>query len=74
MSQDYLKGIEHGLEAGIPNISDQPWKVLEQAMKKCEPWQRPGLYHDWQQLYKPGKPSKRQKLYLAAWGLTTPKL
>lgn len=69
MSQDYLKGIEHGLATGIPRIGDQPWKVLEVAMKACEPWQRPKLYHDWQQLYKPGKLSKRQKLDLADWGL-----
>lgn len=70
MSQDYLRGIEHGLEAGIPNIAEQPWKVLEVAMKAAEPWQRPGLYHDWQMLYRPGKPSKMQKKDLADWGLT----
>jgi hypothetical protein len=74
MSQDYLRGIEHGLEPGIPDIKDQPWKVLEVAMGKADPWDRPRLYHDWQLLYKPGSPSKRQKLDLADWGLTTAKV
>jgi hypothetical protein len=71
VSQDYLKGIEHGLEPGIPNIADQPWKVLEVAMKACEPWQRPRLYHDWALLYHPGRLTKRQLLDLKDWGLTT---
>lgn len=64
-----LKGIELGLREGIPNIADQPWKVLEVAMKYITPPYRPALYHDWQLLYKPGKPSKRQKLDLEAWGI-----
>lgn len=71
MNQDYLRGIEVGLSVGIPNIADQPWKVLEVAIKKAEPWEWPGLYHDWQLRYKPGPPSKRQKVDLKAWGLTS---
>lgn len=29
----YLIGIEHGLAPGIPNIAQQPWKVLEVAVQ-----------------------------------------
>lgn len=65
----FLKGIELGLREGIPNIADQPWKVLETAVKYITQEYRPALYHDWQLLYKPGKPSKRQKLDLEAWGI-----
>ena len=66
-----LKGIELGLAEGIPDIADQPWKVLEVAMKYIQPEYRAALYHDWQLLYKPGKPRKSQKRDLVAWGLTS---
>jgi len=66
-----IKGIEFGLAEGIPDIADQPWKVLEVAMKYIQPEYRAALYHDWQLLYKPGKPRKSQKRDLVAWGLTS---
>lgn len=68
MSQ-YLIGVQHGLTPGIPNIKQQPWKVLEVAIANTELQFRPKLYHDWQLLYGQHKPSKMQKKDLAAWGL-----
>ncbi len=66
-----LRGIQLGLAEGIPDIADQPWKVLEVAMKYIQPEYRAALYHDWQLLYKPKKPTKLQKKDLEAWGLTS---
>jgi hypothetical protein len=69
--QCYLTGIEHGLLAGIPNISEQPWKILEIAIAKVEPWERSELYDQWQAKYKPRRPNKLQKKDLVQWGLLT---
>jgi hypothetical protein len=64
-----LRGIQLGLAEGIPDIADQPWKVLEVAMKHIQPEYRAALYHDWQLLYKSKKPTKLQKKDLEVWGL-----
>jgi hypothetical protein len=66
---DYLAGVEHGLRPGIPNINQQPWKVLEVAIANTEECDRAILYEHWKARYQPGKPSKRQKIDLGVWGI-----
>lgn len=57
-----------GLRHGMPLAS--PWRLLEAAVLRAEPWQRQAVLAAWRAEYPLySKPTQRQRDAMAAWGV-----